>query len=103
MVEAIRYLASGICLLQLGTWATYKIINHLQKTQINIYPNPATDYIQMDAEKEIQSLEILTLAGSTVKEISSPGNRIALEISPGMYIVQATVDNKILTSKLLVR
>ena len=79
-------------------------VNSPKASSMHIYPNPASEYIYIQIDAEIQSVEILTLAGSTVKEINNPGNRIALDISPGMYIVQATtVDNKILMSKLLVR
>ncbi len=59
--------------------------------EICIYPNPASDYFQLTAEKnEISGIEIFSLTGDKIRSIQ-PGANSKIDISslsPGMYIVK---------------
>ncbi len=62
------------------------------KVQIEIFPNPATSNLFVNATVPLQQLRIINSAGSIIKEISDPSNITEIEISSwpgGLYLVLA--------------
>ncbi|MCK9399564.1 MAG: T9SS type A sorting domain-containing protein [Bacteroidales bacterium] len=83
------------------------------ETNVNIYPNPATSYINLYFfifNNEKVSIAVYDLVGRQVKTekrgLLSAGPqaiRIAIEdIKPGLYLVQTTIGGKIHTQKLTI-
>lgn len=69
-------------------------INQLsQIALIDIYPNPANDYLNIRSEQRIQKIEIFDLRGNKVKAVENPGHEVEFDLSnipSGIYMVQIT-------------
>ena len=72
-----------------------------QKKQLHIYPNPATNQINIDGH--FNQVLIYNSIGKIVLNIPKPSNKINISILPkGLYFVKAlTLDNDIYTSGLI--
>jgi len=75
------------------------------KAKIAIYPNPATDYIQINNVKNLKEVHIFNVVGNEVKTFNSAkaGQKLNISnISSGMYLVQLIdSNNKIIATKRL--
>lgn len=70
----------------------------LAKFNFKSYPNPATDYINFSAEKNIDKIEIYSLLGQQVKNITLDSNDAKVNVSglsKGVYIVKAFIDDAV--------
>nr|HPM40602.1 T9SS type A sorting domain-containing protein [Bacteroidales bacterium] len=69
------------------------------ESQINIYPNPATDFINIKFDNNINSIEIFDLLGNKINaQMTHVSDYIVIPISelqPGIYILQLYIDNKV--------
>jgi hypothetical protein len=76
--------------------------NEVSTTAVNVYPNPSSDFIQIDSE-EIKNLQIFASNGQLMqsnKELS--GNEINISnLDNGLYFIQFEADNKFFTSKFV--
>lgn len=69
----------------------------VNKTNINVYPNPATDRITIETGLNFDKISIYNLPGQKVYYHPNPGNNLiirATEIPPGIYILQIDFGNK---------
>ncbi len=74
-------------------------INDLEKVNISIYPNPASDFVQVEGTP-IESLEIISMTGAVVR--SSNSNTVQVSGLPaGTYFVQVN-GNKYLAETIQV-
>ncbi len=66
-----------------------------------IYPNPATDFVNIASKEDIKSVEIFNMAGQKI--ISSSSDKISVShLTKGIYIVKVTLENgKTETKKLI--
>lgn len=78
----------------------YETNTHEQKDLF--YPNPATDFIQLNS-KNFSQLKIYTLSGKLIKEINVQGSKVSVQTLPkGSYLVQAH-SNKSIISQLFIK
>ena len=80
-------------------------VNELVNVQINLYPNPSNDFINIDFDANLSNnvqLELLNAIGDvllikTVDEIAANNTiQIAInEMPDGLYFLKATVDGKV--------
>jgi len=59
---------------------------------IQIYPNPANNFIQIKGLSQINSIQIINAVGQIIETVQNPENTISIATSdfePGMYFVQA--------------
>jgi len=67
--------------------------NHLQ-TEMNIFPNPTKDYIQIQTDKRIDNIEILSVDGKLIKKITANKNKFNIsDLENGVYFVK--IGNKV--------
>jgi len=81
-------------------------ISTLDEVRFDIYPNPASDFINISSENGIESLIIRDIAGRVVKELTNLSSSERIEISgykSGMYLVSMKNGNSVSTKKLIVR
>ncbi|MDR2084961.1 MAG: C10 family peptidase [Bacteroidales bacterium] len=82
---------------------TVGIINN--NNEIKIYPNPASDYINIEAEN-ITEISIIDISGKTVKNIQTKSNQITIttsELLDGIYFLKITFeDNKSVYNKFII-
>lgn len=73
----------------------------------SIYPNPATTQVNINAAEEINSIEILSVAGQLVYQDNHVGSseyRVNVEkLIPGVYFIRINSANGRATAKLVVR
>lgn len=67
------------------------------ETAMNVYPNPATDHLNINTEEDITEIRVLNTSGQVMlqKEINS--NNYSLNVGnldAGIYILQATFKNR---------
>ena len=83
--------------LELGTGISD---NNVSRTAI--YPNPATNLLNIISEKEIQHVEIYNVEGQLVKAISDDMNSIGIsELNDGIYFVKIHTENGTATHKFI--
>lgn len=65
-------------------------VSDVNKTQINVFPNPATDFINIKSDETIKSIKIYDIKGSLIKTENSSDNTSKIDISTfakGNYII----------------
>ena len=73
---------------------------------LNIYPNPATDKINVTSNIKINHVWVLNNLGAIVIETTANTNQLNLDISglnPGMYIIKIETDGAVTTRKVMIR
>ena len=68
----------------------------------NLFPNPVTDYLQIDLGSEISKLQIYDSRGRLVRETTGVSDRILLnDLSPGLYVMKLFSENGHVSAKVL--
>jgi len=86
-------------------WITVGVPN-TDPAAFRVYPNPATDLINVISPVQFDQVRIVTLLGHEVYNNSTPGNnlRILTEgLEAGMYLMQITVGDNVITKKISIR
>ncbi len=79
------------------------------KSNIKVYPNPASDKVTIVSDEEIRAVKLFTLQGLIIKEISKnqlKGKQAIIDISDqqaGTYIIEVTARHNKRTFKILRR
>ena len=61
----------------------------LNKNKFSIYPNPAKDFIQIQSDENINSIEILSVDGKLVKQVAISNNSFNVsDLDNGVYFVK---------------
>lgn len=79
-------------------------LEDLQKFGFNASPNPATDYINLSASKNINKIEIYNVVGQLVESrvLNSNNNRVNVSnLSKGIYIMKAFIEDAVGTYKFV--
>ncbi|MCR4964478.1 MAG: choice-of-anchor J domain-containing protein [Bacteroidales bacterium] len=72
---------------------------------VSVYPNPATDVLNVSANSNIQSVEIMNLMGQTVQSYNANDLFTQINISSlsnGMYMVRVNTENGVINHKFTV-
>ncbi len=73
-------------------------------SEIELYPNPASDQLFINAENPVQYVRMLNMQGVVVKEVANPSNTINLNLSKGLYVVEVYFEEGTMnTQKLMVK
>ena len=70
---------------------------------MTIYPNPVENILTIET-KQKSEIEISNIQGQTIKRLKINDGKINLDISDfssGVYIIQAQLDNSIITKKFI--
>jgi hypothetical protein len=83
--------------------AEFLSINNLNNEEITILPNPTSDYFALKGIAG--NINIYDLAGKVVKSVSNyNGEQIAVsDIQSGIYLVKYSINNRVFSTKLMVR
>ncbi|NVK28058.1 MAG: Ig-like domain-containing protein [Flavobacteriia bacterium] len=69
---------------------------------LNIYPNPATDFVNIEVEGEINSVSIYTLEGRLVMQSNEVENGVSVNnLTAGVYILRAEVNGTAVESRFI--
>ena len=67
------------------------IVSENNSIEINVFPNPAMDYVTVEAE-DLQQVDILDMTGKTLNRITAEGHSVLLDVSDlkaGVYFISA--------------
>ncbi len=87
-------------------------VNSINEEQFNldvsVYPNPADTYIKIELPEENDSykIDIINLSGQVVYSEQSNSNKLNIQtsdLSQGIYLLNIQSENKVYTSKLIVK
>ncbi len=82
-------------------------VDEISQSTVNIYPNPAGDYVMISSKQEITSLEIYSYTGQMMEQISVNENSYRVNTSSysaGVYFITIrTADNKTINDRLIIR
>ena len=76
----------------------------LSKFNFKSFPNPANDYINISADKNIDKIEIYSLLGQQLlnNNINSKNTQVNVSrLSKGVYLIKAFIDNTVGTYKFI--
>ncbi len=80
-------------------------IEEMIAQSIDLYPNPAKGMVQFKSEFEINTIKIYDYRGKLVNDIVVNDNSVTINIEnikPGIYMIQANIENHTITRKLIV-
>ena len=77
----------------------------VNKENVNVYPNPATDNVRITADSPIQQLRMYNATGKLVKDVQT-GNSSAItiqtsDLKSGIYMIKYTINGQMATYKLM--
>lgn len=79
--------------------------NSENSVSVNVFPNPSSDYAQYNSNKEIQTLQLLSLNGAEIMRTdvhALNGQMNLMDLQPALYIVKLTfADNSTASVKLI--
>ncbi|MDO9635247.1 MAG: T9SS type A sorting domain-containing protein [Paludibacter sp.] len=75
-----------------------------ERVKLSIYPNPATDYINIITDFTIGKVELVDISGKTVLLSKNPSTVMSLNsIVSGMYLLRAYTTEGIITQKFYIK
>ena len=81
-------------------------LTETETVNVNVYPNPATDYVQVIGLNGMQRVEILNTLGQTVFAQDTKANVLNINVQnfeKGTYFVKVTANGKVNTQKIVVK
>ncbi len=70
-------------------------VDNLTPIEINVFPNPTTDYVQIETDEEIKELQITDMMGKVVYNATNPSKKIDLStLATGTYIINLVLENR---------
>ncbi len=94
----------GISPFYLRTTAAASGIENIASLDFNYYPNPASDVINVNAQGNIQKIELYNINGQVVKSIEPNNEKATLDISTlpnGLYLMKVQNDKSVKTVKII--
>ncbi|MGC4130393.1 MAG: T9SS type A sorting domain-containing protein [Bergeyella sp.] len=72
-----------------------------EQPKIQIYPNPATDFINIKSAEKIKSAEIFDMSGKTVAKFSNTQNLEVRALEKGVYVIKISTEKGINQQKFI--
>jgi hypothetical protein len=80
------------------------ISEKITHSTIRVYPNPATNQIQIESKEVIRWVELFSIDGKNIKKTNTNTNNLNIrldELRPGMYFLRVQTDNQLFTEKFV--
>lgn len=86
-----------------GTLTINEVLAIEDKVTIEVYPNPATNFIRVNSA-EVNSIEVLDMNGRVIKSIPVSSNMEVSELNQGIYMLRLMDhDGKVLSTNRLIK
>ena len=76
-------------------------VSNVNKAKVSIYPNPATDYLKVNSDSKISSIEIFDISGKKVKAELVDGAVDVQNLAKGSYVIKITDASGATTQKFI--
>ncbi|WP_298778472.1 T9SS type A sorting domain-containing protein [uncultured Polaribacter sp.] len=78
-------------------------VDEVFSSKFSVYPNPASEFVTISSELEVNKVEIFNLLGKRVisKTILSTGNLDISSLSKGVYLMKLTSGDSVASKKLI--
>ena len=78
--------------------------NNSVEPNLIIYPNPASDQLNINTTENIEQVTIMNIVGQQVKIYNNPNNAISVSgLNPGIYLVNIAINGQSITRKIIVK
>jgi hypothetical protein len=80
-------------------------VNELDQVDVSLFPNPANDHLQVQANQLIERISITDISGKTIYTVHENSHQALLDLTflrNGMYLIQIITKQGTLTEKLQV-
>ncbi len=80
------------------------LVNSFETSKIKMYPNPATTNFTIEANSIIEKVSVINLLGQEVISKNTNSQTVTLDIAnleTGVYVVKATINGTVSTSKMI--
>jgi len=78
-------------------------ISPIVTEEIMIYPNPAINSFRVNAEKQVEAINLYDITGKLVQQVLNSNEMNVADIRPGLYIVKIKAGSAESVSKLLIK
>lgn len=81
-------------------------IEELNSQNINLYPNPANDILNITSSETISEIEIVNVMGQVVKRIEVNADNVACnvkDLTRGVYVVRISTEGKVISQDKFVK
>ena len=78
-------------------------VTAFNRANIKVYPNPASDVINMSSTIPIDRVELYSILGDKIMESSNYQNINVSHIKSGMYLLKASSGNNSITEKIVIK
>lgn len=69
---------------------------------VELYPNPALDFLTIGTEKTINSIRIMDVSGKLVKHFKNPQSKLSInQLKPGLYFVILESDKGLVSKRFI--
>lgn len=80
----------------------YLEVSDVAKTEVNVFPNPASDFINIKSNEVIKSVQLYNASGALVKTENNNSSKIDISALPkGNYIISIETKSGIETKKII--
>lgn len=84
--------------------ATVGVESKFSNDQINVFPNPSTESVNILSGKELDDLTIEDVLGRTVFQSDKKDKRYQVNLqTEGVYILKANISNQIIVKKIIIK
>jgi hypothetical protein len=87
-------------------YTTTGVIEELQGSMIDVYPNPANEVLYIDASTDIQKVSFYTISGKLVKSMDVQAGKTQLNLNgleSGVYLLNIENGNDVITKKVIIQ
>jgi hypothetical protein len=85
-----------------GTYLDVTGLEFIGDENITIFPNPTDGLLNLSSNQQIEQIRIFDMHGRMVKQESSNGRQINVsDLDAGLYFIQATINNQLVSSRFV--
>ena len=80
-------------------------INEVEENLVSVYPNPANNYINVNATSNIENVEVYTISGQKVGDFTANSTTTTISITnltSGLYLMKIHTENGVINQKFSV-
>lgn len=78
-------------------------VSQLEASSVSVYPNPASDYVKVNADAEIVSIELYNAGGSLVKKVAGADEISVSDCPAGYYLVNVVTEKGSIRKSVIVK